>query len=403
MEFFLALALLVYCLYFGIKLLVGRSQERFLKRFAPKDDGFGGDELESSREYALAKEGFLKKELFAEGVLFLFWIFAGFRALSELLGSDSIFVQTSGVILFLLIGFLFESLLSYARTFGIDKSFGFTASTPRLFFADKLKELLLTLIFGGLLSLAAIYFVSATPNWWLWVFGLISIFIVGANILYPNFIAPLFNKFEKLDDSELEAKLKELAKKSGFELDEMYRVDAGKRDTRLNAYFAGLGKTKRVALYDTLLAKLSKEEIAAVVAHELGHFKRGHIYQLMGVMFFEFFILTYLLGSLPEQFFEALGLTKNGGSIVAVFLLFSPVLMYLTMPFVNGIYKKNEFEADAYAAQMGLKEAMQSALRVLSSENKAFPYASKLKIFFDYTHPPITQRIERLKNFGGRC
>jgi len=394
--FFLAVALLVYLLYFCIKLLVGRSQERFLREFAPSDDGFDTEELNKAREYALAKERFSKKELFVDGFLFLFWVFVGFGILFELLGSESILIQTVGVILFLGVGFLVESILSYARTFGIDKSFGFTASTPKLFFADKLKELALTLLLGGLLSFAAIYFVSSTPNWWLWLFGLISIFIAGANILYPNFIAPLFNKFEKLDDGELETVLKGLAQKSGFELDEIYRVDAGKRDTRLNAYFAGLGRTKRVALYDTLLAKLSKEEIAAVVAHELGHFKRGHIYWLMGVMFFEFFVLTYLLGSLPDQFFEALGLAKSGGGVVVLFLLFSPILMYLTMPLVNGIYKKNEFEADEYAASMGLKDAMTQALKVLSRENKAFPYASKLKIFFDYTHPPITQRIARL-------
>lgn len=393
----LKLILLFYAVYVGIKLFVNFSQVRFLKTFAADTSGFDADELSKAREYAIAKEKFAIYDGIYEVFIFCFWVFFGLSAISSLLLSNEILTQTLAVVAFLAINFFLELPIKIAAVFGLDKKFGFTKIAPALFVSDKIKELLITLVIGGVLSLAAIYFISSFKLWWLFVFALIASFIVIANIVYPNFIAPIFNKFEKLDNDEITNGLKELAHKSGFELNEIYRVDAGKRDTRLNAYFAGLGRTKRVALYDTLLSKLSKEQLFAVVAHELGHFKKKHIFDLMGIMFFEFFWLCYLLGTLGTEFYGSLGLSNNGAGVIIVFLILSTPAMYLTMPFVNGIYKKNEFEADGYAAEMGLKESMIEALKVLAKENKAFPYASKLKIFFDYTHPPITQRIERLK------
>lgn len=393
----LKLILLFYVVYVAIRLLVNFSQIRFLKTFDFTIDGFDAEELKKAREYALAKEKFAVYDGLYEAALFCFWIFAGISILYPLLSSNNVSMQTLGIVTFLAANFLFEMPLKIAAVFGLDKKFGFTKTTVGLFAVDKLKELLITLLVGGGLSFAAIYFISSFELWWLWVFALIASFILLANIVYPNFIAPIFNKFEKLENEEITTGLKELAKKSGFELNEIYRVDAGKRDTRLNAYFAGLGRTKRVALYDTLLEKLTKEQVFAVVAHELGHFKKKHIFDLMGVMFFEFFWLCYLLGALGAEFYGSLGLSHNGAGALMLFLLLSSPAMYLTMPFVNGIYKRNEFQADEYAAQMGLKNAMIEALKALSRENKAFPYASKPKIFFDYTHPPITQRIARLQ------
>ncbi len=390
--------LLFYTAYISTKLFVSFSQIRFLKNFVASNGDFNEQELANAKEYAVAKERFALMDALYDGAVFCFWIFAGLGIISPLISEASILTQTLGLIAFLAIGFLLEMPIKIAVTFGLDKKFGFTATTPSLFIADKLKELALTLIVGGLLSFAAIYFISSFELWWLAVFALIAVFMLGANILYPNFIAPLFNKFEKLQDEELVGGLKELAHKSGFELNEIYRVDAGKRDTRLNAYFAGLGRTKRVTLYDTLLAKLSNEQIFAVVAHELGHFKHKHIIASLGVMLGAFFALTFLLGALNAAFYDSLALAKNGAGAVIVFLLFSTPILYFAMPLINFIYKKNEFEADRYAASMGLKEAMIEALKTLSKENKAFPYASKIKIFFDYTHPPITQRIEKLAN-----
>ncbi len=390
--------LLFYTAYISIKLFVSVSQISFLKNFSGIDKQFDQNELEKAKEYALAKERFTFMEILYDFALFCFWIFVGLSLLSGMLAADSVLTQTLGVTLFLLIGFILEAPMKIWLTFGLDKRFGFTSSSPSLFAMDKLKELLITMVVGAALSFAAIYFISSFKLWWFFVFLLIAFFMVGANILYPNFIAPLFNKFEKLEDEDITGGLKELAHKSGFELNEMYRVDAGKRDARLNAYFAGLGRTKRVALYDTLLQKLSKEQIFAVVAHEPGHFKQKHIFLATGSTLAAFFALTYILGSLGETFYSSLGLRQNGAGAVIIFLILSSPALYLAMPIINYIYKKNEYEADAYAASMGYKEQMIEALKTLSKENKAFPYASKIKIFFDYTHPPITKRIEKLKS-----
>ncbi|MDD3465808.1 MAG: M48 family metallopeptidase [Campylobacterales bacterium] len=389
-----------FAFYVCVKMWVSFRQIEFLQNFKPQDDGFDVKELEESRKYALAKEKFAILTHAVEFFVFCFWAFVGISILSSLLTNDSKLYQALGIAAFLAIGFLLELPLSILSTFGLDKKFGFTATTPSLFASDKLKELALTLILGTVMSLAAIYFVSYFENWWVMVFATLAIFIIGANILYPNFIAPLFHKFEKLENDEITSGLRELATKSGFNLEEIYKVDAGKRDTRLNAYFAGLGRTKRVTFYDTLLAKLSKEEIFAVCAHELGHFKHKHLIGSMGMMLFVFFIACFTLGKLDNSFFESLGLAKSGAGVVIVFMLFSPLFLYVFMPLVNFIYKKNEYEADAYAAKMGLKASMINALSALAKENKAFPYASKTKIFFDYTHPPITARLERLKKLS---
>lgn len=389
--------LIFYFLYIFTKLLVSFSQIAFIRGFKTKNDGFDEKELNGAKEYALAKERFIVVESLYDAALFCFWAFFGFFALSPLLSSDSLWTQTLGVLTFLALGFVLELPIKAALTFGLDKKFGFTSTTVSLFAIDKTKELLITVVVGGALSIAAIYFVSSFEYWSVSLFLLLASFMISANILYPNFIAPMFNKFEKLQNEEITAGLKELAAKSGFDLQEIYRVDAGKRDTRLNAYFAGMGKTKRVALYDTLLAKLSKEELFAVVAHELGHFKHKHLIGSMGSMLVVFFCLTSAFGALAPEFYEALSLPHNGAGVVVAFLVFSTPAVYFAMPIINYIYKKNEFEADAYAASMSLKEPMIAALKTLSKENKAFPYASKAKIFFDYSHPPITQRIAALE------
>ncbi len=389
--------ILFYTLYTISKIFVSGSQIRFLKKFDGELPEFDADELAKAKSYAVMKERFALFESLFDISVFCLWVFVGLYMLHPLLSASSSLLQAAGVAAFLAIGFIMELPMKIASVFWLDKKFGFTATTPGLFALDKLKEFLLTMFFGGAISFVAILFINSFELWWLFVFGLIAAFIIGANILYPNFIAPLFNKFEKLENSEITDGLKELAKKSGFELNEIYRVDAGKRDTRLNAYFAGIGKSKRVALYDTLIEKLSKEEIFGVVAHELGHFKHKHIFSSMGTMMAAFFALCFLLGTIEAPFYNAIGLEKNGAGTVIVFMLFSSAALYFLMPLINFIYKRNEFEADAYAAKMGFRESMIGALKTLAKENKAFPVASKIKIFFDYTHPPITQRIEKLK------
>ena len=387
-----------FFIYVCLKLFVSKSQSSFLENFETQNiTGWDRNELDEAKKYALAKEEFSLKESLVELAIFSFWIFLGLKMIAPLLTSNSLALQTVGIVVFLGVAFIFELPIKYMHAFDLDKKFGFSVITKKLFWSDRAKELLITALLAGALGFVGVYFIANFESWWFFLFLTLAFFIVAANIVYPNFIAPMFNKFEDLDDTELKETLTQLAQKSGFTLENIYKIDAGKRDTRLNAYFAGIGKTKKVALYDTLLQKLPKSQICAVIGHELGHFRLGHLKQSIGAMFAMFFLFCFVLGHIPKEIYEALGLAPTGGSVVVLFLIFSAPAMYVFMPLINGLYKKNEYEADNYAASLGYKTDMVSALKTLAKENKAFPFASKIKIFFDYTHPPITERIKRLE------
>lgn len=387
-----------FFIYVCLKLFVSKSQSSFLENFETQNiTGWDRNELDEAKKYALAKEEFSLKESLVELAIFSFWIFLGLKMIAPLLTSNSLALQTVGIVVFLGVAFIFELPIKYMHAFDLDKKFGFSVITKKLFWSDRAKELLITALLAGALGFVGVYFIANFESWWFFLFLTLAFFIVAANIVYPNFIAPMFNKFEDLDDEELKSGLKALASKSGFTLENIYKIDAGKRDTRLNAYFAGIGKTKKVALYDTLIQKLPKAQIYAVIGHELGHFRLGHLKQSIGAMFVLFFIFCFALGHIPNIVYESLGLAPTGGSAVVFFLIFSAPAMYIFMPLINGLYKKNEYEADNYAATLGYKNEMIAALRTLAKENKAFPFASKIKIFFDYTHPPITERIKRLE------
>jgi len=174
-------------------------------------------------------------------------------------------------------------------------------------------------------------------------------------------------------------------------------MDASKRDTRLNAYFAGLGKSKRVVLFDTLLKKLTKEEILAVLGHELGHFKHKDILKNIAVVGVMLFVIFYIFGHLPDALFNELHIPKNGVNIVILALLLSDMIFFVLQPLVNMISRHNEFEADKMGSELVSKKDLASALEKLVSENKHFPKVSKIYSFIHYTHPPILERLEKLK------
>jgi len=209
----------------------------------------------------------------------------------------------------------------------------------------------------------------------------------------------MFDKFEPLSDKdkELNEKIEKLLKSVGFSSSGVFCVDASKRDTRLNAYFGGLGKTKRVVLFDTLLKKLTHNELLAVLGHELGHFKNKDIIKnilVMGVVLFAFFAL---FGNLDEEVFLKLNLNNAPYSIITLFLLFMGPLSFFLMPLISLISRKNEYGADKFAANLVNSQDLVNALLKLVNENKSFPLSHKLYIFFYYSHPPL---IERLKELG---
>ena len=206
----------------------------------------------------------------------------------------------------------------------------------------------------------------------------------------------MFDKFEKLKDKELEAKIENLLNEVGFKSSGVFSVDASKRDNRLNAYFGGLGATKRVVLFDTLVEKLTHNELLAVLGHELGHFKNGDILKNIGIMGIVMFVFFAIFGNLPDELFLGLSLNNEPYAIIAVFMIFSPILSFFLMPLISMISRHNEYAADEFGSNLSTKEDLVSALLKLANENKSFPLSHPMYIFFYYSHPPLVERFKEL-------
>jgi STE24 endopeptidase len=232
--------------------------------------------------------------------------------------------------------------------------------------------------------------------WWLWSFLFIFGVIVLINMLFPTIRALFFDKLSPLEDKELDAQISTLMQKTGFKSSGVFVSDASKRDARLNAYFGGLGKTKRVVLFDTLLQKLTNRELLAVLGHELGHFAHGDIYKNIGVMGGMLLIMFALFGNLPAAFFMALGLPDTPAVLMILFMLFIPLISFIVMPVMGIISRHNEYEADKSGAELGGKIYLAEALKKLVTENKSYPLSHPVYIFFYYTHPPVMERLKAL-------
>ncbi len=258
----------------------------------------------------------------------------------------------------------------------------------------------MTLIFGSLVVWGIYEIITNLTLWWLWSFIFIFGVIVLINMLYPAFRATFFDKLTPLKDEDLDEKIKELMDKTGFVSSGVFVSDASKRDARLNAYFGGFGKAKRVVLFDTLIEKLTTKELLAVLGHELGHFAHGDIYKniaLVGAMLFAMF---GIFGNLPDTLYMEMGLSKEPYVLMILLMLFMPVLGFIMMPIMGIVSRHNEYEADKMGSELGGPAGaieLANALRKLVTENKSFPLSHPLYIFFHYTHPPV---IERLKELG---
>ena len=242
-------------------------------------------------------------------------------------------------IIFLVGYFTFDYLISMPisiyQTFVVDKNFGFTKTTPKLFILDQTKGLILFLTVGlGVMALL-VWIIESFAMWWLYGFATIMIVVLIINFAYPTIIAPMFNKFTPLEDKELQNKIEALMKNAGMKANGVFVMDASKRDNRLNAYFGGLGKSKRVVLFDTLLAKLGHDELIAVLRHELGHFKHGDIWKNIALAATLFFGVFYLLGHLPESIFAELHTAPIAGIKIAFILLVFPLLAFIWMPIMR--------------------------------------------------------------------
>jgi len=277
----------------------------------------------------------------------------------------------------------------------IDKRFGFYKGDWKLFIKDEIKKIILTIVIGGILFYFLIYFIDNFYNWWIYGFGVVFIFLILINLLFPYFMM-WFNKFTPLDDKNLELSIEDMMKKVDFKSNGIFVMDASKRDGRLNAFFGGLGKSKRVVLFDTLLEKLSNQEILAVLGHELGHFKHKDILKNIAIVGIMLFGLFFILGHLPNQLFEEIRVEKSAGNILVLGFIISEIYFFIFSPIINFISRHNEFEADRMGAELGGGEHLKKALYKLVKENKHFPKSSKIFSLIYHSHPSILERVEKL-------
>ncbi|WP_179402586.1 M48 family metallopeptidase [Burkholderia guangdongensis] len=292
----------------------------------------------------------------------------------------------------------------YYRQFGIEARFGFNRMTKRLFFTDLVKNALLGIALGLPLLFAVLWLMNEAGHlWWLWTWVVWTAFQLLVLLIYPTFIAPLFNKFEPLADDALRSRIEALMKRCGFAAKGLFVMDGSRRSAHGNAYFTGFGASKRIVFFDTLLARLSGEEIEAVLAHELGHFKRRHVMKRMLVSFVLSVALLALLGWLAQRtwFYMGLGVTpslsgSNAGVALVLFFLAMPVFLFFATPVGSLSSRRHEFEADAFAASQTDAQDLVSALVKLYEDNASTLTPDPLYTAFYYSHPPASQRIDRL-------
>jgi STE24 endopeptidase len=285
-------------------------------------------------------------------------------------------------------------------TFVIEEKYGFNKTSIRTFVADKLKGYALGAIIGGLLISILLYLIqSIGDNFWIW-FGLIAIaFIFFVNMFYSSLILPLFNKLTPLEEGELKTSIETFAQKVNFPLDNIFVMDGSKRSNKANAFFSGIGKKKKIVLFDTLIKNHSKDELVAVLAHEVGHFKKKHIVYafILSAMQIAFTLYILSLMVFNQQLSIALGGTQQALhlNLIAFGILFSPI-SGITGLLMSIYSRKNEFEADAYAKQTFNGLSLANALKKLSVDSLDNLYPHPVYVFFCYSHPPLLKRLKAL-------
>ena len=292
----------------------------------------------------------------------------------------------------------------YYRQFVVEQRFGVNRMSKGIFFLDRLKGVLLGAAFGLPLLFVVLWLMNQAGSlWWLWTWIVWVAFQLLVLVLYPSFIAPLFNKFEPLKDEALKSRIEALMKRCGFAAKGLFVMDGSRRSAHGNAYFTGFGAAKRIVFFDTLLARLSGNEIEAVLAHELGHFKRRHVIKRMVVMFALSLVMLALLGWLTQcvWFYEGLGVRPsliggNSGLALVLFFLALPVFLFFVTPLGSLSSRKHEFEADAFAATQTDAQDLVNALVKLYEDNASTLTPDPLYTAFYYSHPPASQRIDRL-------
>jgi STE24 endopeptidase len=372
-------------------------------------------EHQKAADYTIAKTRLGLLELAWGTAALLGWtLLGGLDALNQVLltrlesafdgFTGSLVQQLSLLTCFTLIGALIDLPFSLYRTFVLEQTFGFNRTTFKLWAADMLKGALFGALIGLPLAAIALWIMAAAgPVWWLWTWGLWVGFSILMMIVYPTWIAPVFNQFKPLEDESLQSRVAALMARCGFTSKGFFVMDGSKRSAHANAYFTGFGASKRVVFFDTLLAQLNPEEVDAVLAHELGHFKHGHIRKRIALVFLMSFMAFALLGWVSQHawFYSGLGVAPSltGANDAVALLLFSMVLPLagnVVGPLMAQFSRTCEFEADAFAVAHADGAALSSALLKLHKDNASTLTPDPLYVRFFYSHPPAVERLTRI-------
>ena len=337
-------------------------------------------------------------------ITFLLLYFGVYGFVSDYFTSNyqNLFIQSS---LFLFTFYLFNTIISipfqYYSTFNIETKYGFNKTNLKTFILDKIKGMLLIVVIGGLLLYLALFlYNNFVFGFWIYLWIGLSVFMIFMNMFYATLIVPIFNKLTPLKESSLKKKIYSFSKKIGYSINNIFIIDGSKRSTKANAYFSGIGPKKTIALYDTLVEKHTEEELVAVLAHEIGHYKKKHIFQSLILSIIQIGLITYLfeLCLSDTSLINSLGgktVTFHLGLIIFS-ILFSPIGLIIGV-FMNFLSRKNEFEADEFAKKQYSGKYLALALKKLSVDSLSNLYPHQFYVFVHYSHPPLIKRLEALE------
>ena len=376
-------------------------------------DFYDKKKYKQAKQYAISKN---KIGLLSSTTSFLlvvsFLVFNGYGYIDQLVNSFSLnlflpfeinnsFIE-SGIFFLILftLNLIISIPFSFYNTFVIEENFGFNKTSKSTFFFDIIKSSMLSILIGGFLLFLALYlYDSLNDGFWLYLWIGLSLLMVFINMFYADLIVPIFNKLTPLENGELRKKIENYSKQVGYLLKNIYVIDGSKRSTKANAFFSGLGPRKTIALYDTLIEKHSENELVAVLAHEVGHFKKKHVFSGLLMSVIQIGVMTFffeLCLKLPE-ISQALGGSDVSFhlGLIGFTIIFSPISM-MSGILMNYISRKNEFEADSYAKETYNGDDLSLALKKLSVDSLSNIYPHPLYVFFHYSHPPLIKRLRAL-------
>ena len=409
MQSFTVVFLIALALSFGVEFWLSRRQ--FAHVLAHRDavpeafrETISLEAHQKAADYTLAKGRLGNVERVASVVLLLaFTLGGGIDWIAKLwygMGWSPVWTGVAVVLSTMLLMQFIELPLSIYQTFVIESKFGFNRNTPRQFVVDLFLQLALSLALGGpLLALILWVMDSVGPWWWVLAWGILQAFSILLSWAFPTFIAPLFNKFTPLEDATLRQRIEALLERCGFASKGIFVMDGSRRSGHGNAYFTGLGNNKRIVFFDTLVDSLSHDELEAVLAHELGHFKRKHVLKMLiasaVITLVGLGILGWLMGK--DWFYSGLGVgIQSNGVALLLFMLASPAFTLFLQPIMAFFQRKHEFEADDFAAAQAKPQDLISALVKLYRENASTLTPDPLYSAFHYSHPPAAIRIAHL-------